>query len=140
MKFRDFFSKRQFFFALFLFVILIPIALWDSNTQVKVTLDSDSITVRSDRYSLSVGFDQIASAELSDLASPGEKVVDGFDDDILRCGVWMNEVWGEYYIVADLDTSNCVVLHLEDGRTFVFSCKDDETTASYYEQLLPYLS
>ena len=140
MKLRDYFSLKQILFAVLLFALLIPIALWDSSTQVAVSFSDESIFVKSDRYSLSVSYAEIASAELTYLAAPGEKVEDGFDDDILRCGVWENDIWGRYFIVADLDTSNCVVLHLKDGRTFVFSCKNDETTASHYSQLLPYLN
>ena len=143
MKFWQSFSKKavlkQLGFALFIFAILIPLSFWDSGRQVRVSFDDDGIFVKSKKYSMSVSYHQIASAELSKLAEPGEKLQDGFDNDILRAGMWHNDVWGEYYITADLDTSNCVVLHLDDGRIFVFSCKDDETTASYYTQLLPYL-
>jgi len=140
MKFKDFFVPKQIILAILLFAILIPIALWDSNTQVRVSFDDANIHINSDRYNMTVGYDQITSAELAALADPGEKVADGFDDDIIRTGVWTNDTWGEYYITADLDTSTCVVLHLDDGRTFVFSSKDDETTAQHFETLQSYLS
>ncbi len=140
MKFKDFFVPKQIILAILLFAILIPIALWDSNTQVRVSFDDANIYINSDRYNMTVEYDQIASAELAALADPGEKVADGFDDDIIRTGVWINDTWGEYYITADLDSSTCVVLHLDDGRTFVFSCKDDETTAQHFETLQSYLS
>ena len=144
MKFWQSFSKKsvlkQLGFALVIFAILIPLSSWDSNRQVKVTFDEDGIFVKSKKYSLSLSYQEIGSADLDSLAAPGSERLDCFDDDVLRTGMWENDTWGEYYIVADLDTTNCVVLHLKDGRTFVFSCKNDETTASYYEQLLPYLN
>ena len=143
MKFRELFSHRsitQLIFVLVLFAILIPIAIWDSNTQVKVDFYDTDLSIRSDKYSMSVTYGDIVSAELADLAEPGEKVEDGFDNDIIRTGVWSNDTWGEYYICADLDATNCVVLQLTDGRIFVFSCKNNETTAEYYEQLLPHLT
>ncbi len=140
MKFKDYFSLKHILFALALFAILIPFAIRDSNNQVKVSFDSTSIYVSSNKYNMDVSFDQIASAELTGLAEPGEKVEDGYDDDILRAGMWKNDTWGEYYIAADLDTTNCVVMHLDDGRIFVFSSKNNETTAALFDQLQGYLN
>ena len=143
MKFWKTFSKRavlkQMFFGIALFAILIPIAIWDSNTQVKVSFDTEAVYVSSDKYSMNIHYADIASAELAALAEPGEKVQDGYDNDILRAGVWTNDAWGEYIIVADLDATTCILLKLEDGRTLVFNRKNDKTTAEIYETLLTYL-
>ena len=139
MKFRDYFSLKHILFAVFLFAILIPIAMWDSGTQINVYFQETGMNITSDKYSMNVQFEQITSAELAPLADAGEKVEDGYDNDIIRCGVWENDTWGEYYANIDPDTSNCVVLTLDDGRTFVFSCKDDKKTAELYDKLLTYL-
>ena len=143
MKFWKSFSKkavlRQFFFVLALFALLIPIALWDSGTQVKVRFYEDEVNVKSDRYTMVVRYDLIESAELTELAEPGEKVQDGFDNDIVVTGTWRNDVWGEYSINADPDTSVCVKMTLTDGRIFVFSCKDDVTTEDLYKTLMMHL-
>ena len=143
MKFWKSFSKtavlKQFFFVLALFAILIPIALWDSGTQVKVRFYDDEVNVKSDRYNMTVRYDLIADAELAELAEPGEKVLDGFDNDIVRTGTWKNETWGEYSINADPDTSVCVKMTLTDGRIFVFSCKDDAKTEELYKTLMTHL-
>lgn len=140
MKFWKSFSKaavlKQFFFVLVLFALLIPIAFLDSDTQVKVKFYEDEISIKSDRYTMTVRYDQIAEAELTDLADPGEKVQDGFDNDIIRAGTWKNDVWGEYSINADPDTSLCVKMTLTDGRIFVFSCKDDAKTEELYKTLM----
>ena len=144
MKFWQSFSKKsiknQFLFTLFLFAVLIPVAIWDSNTQVGVKFYDSDVYIKSDKYNMSVPYDIIASAELTDLAEPGERVENAYDNDVLRGGVWYNDSWGEYHIAADLDTSNCVVMHLTDGRTFVFSCKNDKKTAALYEELLSHLN
>lgn len=144
MKFWKSFSKaavlKQFFFVLALFALLIPIAFWDSGTQVKVRFYNDEVNIKSDRYTMVVRYDLIESAELTELAEPGEKVLDGFDNDIVRTGTWKNDVWGEYSINADPDTNTCVKMNLTDGRVFVFSCKDDEKTADLYETLQTHLS
>lgn len=140
MKFKDYFSIKHMLFAVALFAILIPFAIRDSNNQVKVSFDDTSVYTSSNKYSLTVSYDQIDSVELAALPEAGEKVEDGYDDDILRAGKWINDTWGEYYITADLDTSNCVVMHLTDGRVFVFSSKNDETTAEHYQTLLTHLN
>ena len=139
MKFRDYFSLKQILFALFLFALLIPIALWDSNTQVKVSFGDTSVNITSDKYSLGIPYDIIEEAELTELAEPGEELEETWDNDIIRTGKWENDTWGEYYIVADLDTDNCIVAHLEDGRIFVFSRKDNATTEEDYNILMGYL-
>ena len=131
---------KQFIFVLVIFALLFPIAMRDSATQVKVKFYTDDMQIKSDRYTMTVRYDMIASAELDTLGDPGEKVQDGFDNDIVRTGTWRNDVWGEYSVNADPDTSNCVVLTLTDGRIFVFSVKDDETTEEKYQALLPHLS
>ena len=143
MKFWKSFSKRavlkQLFFVIALFAILIPIAIWDSDTQVKVNFGETQVTVRSDRYNMTILYDDIVTAELVQMPDAGEKVQDGFDNDILICGVWRNDTWGEYTICADRDTAYCVVARLQDGRILVFSQKDDETTQELHKTLVSYL-
>lgn len=142
MRFKDYFSLKQILFALLLFALLIPIAIWDSDTQVKVNFHADDVSIISDRYTMSIPYDIVASAQLVPLSDPGEKVEggEGFDNDIIRTGIWTNDTWGEYTVLADLDTSNCILVRLKDDRAFVFSCKDDETTAKHFETLQTYLS
>ena len=129
-------ALRQFLFVVFLFALLIPFAIWDSNAQVKVTFDEDSAYVKSDKYTMDIQYGDIVSVELTDLADAGEGVMSSFDNDIIRTGVWKNDAWGEYYIVADLDATNCVLVRLSDGRQFVISQKNNEKTEEIYETLL----
>ena len=133
-------ALKQLLFVLFLFALLIPVAVWDSNSQVRVHFDDTSVQVKSDKYTMDIPYSEIASAELTGLAAPGEKVRDSFDDDILRTGIWRNDAWGEYCINADLDATNCVLLRLTDGRVFVISRKDNDTTREICETLLSHIS
>ena len=73
------------------------------------------------------------------LPEPGERLADAYDDDILRAGVWQNETWGEYIIVADLDATNCIKMDLNDGRTLVFSRKNNEATEKDFAELQNFL-
>lgn len=140
MRFTKKAALTQLVFILALFAILLPFAIWDSNSQVKVSFDDTAIYATSDKYNMTIRYDEIESVELAELADPGEKVQDSFDDKILRTGIWHNDAWGEYYITADLDASNCVLLHLKDGRLFVISRKNNATTEEVYNTLLSHLA
>ena len=130
---------KQLLFVLVLFILLIPMAMLDSASQVKVRFSQETFQVRSDKYNMTIQYSDIASAELTDLAEAGEKVADAFDDKIIRTGVWHNEAWGEYIIVVDLDTTNCVKLTLEDGRVLVFSRKNNTATEDDFLKLQSHL-
>ena len=144
MNFWRSFSKesvlKQLGFAVVLFIILIPIALWDSGTQVKVDYYEDYFFVNTDRYDMTIYYKDIASAELTHRAEPGEEVESARDDDIIRVGVWNNDTWGEYIICADLDADTCILLKLHDGRTLVYNLKNNEATEKSYTTLMYHLS
>jgi len=139
MKFRDYFSIKHILFTIVILAIFIVLAIVDSNTQVKVTFESDTVHVNSDKYNLSIPYELIQSTELIDLPEAGEEIVNGRDDQTIRSGLWKNDTWGEHDIVVDLEAENCIVVHLTDGRIFVFSIKNTEETEKTYETLQTYL-
>ena len=144
MKFWQSFSKksiiRQLLFGLFLFAVMIPIAILDSNTQVSVKFYDTSVYIKSDKYTMDIPYDIIEEARLEPLPEPGERIDYSFDNDVLRAGVWNNDTWGEYHIAADLDAGNCIAAYLNDGRIFVFSSKNNEKTEKLYQDLLTHLN
>ena len=143
MKLLNFFRShaviKQLLFVLVLFALLIPTAIWDSNSQVKVRFGSDMVSVKCDRYNMSIHYADIADVELTELAEAGTPLMDCRDDNIIRCGVWNNETWGEYIIVADADATNCVKLELNDGRILVFNRKNNEATEKDFVELQSFL-
>ena len=140
MRFRDYFSVKQILFSAAIVALMIIFAFIQSDNLVKVHFEDSSVQVISSRYSMDIPYADIASAELTDLADAGEEVANSRDDDTIRTGCWSNSVWGEYHIVADLDPTNCIVVHHKDGRIFVFNRKDNAETAKLYETLLSQLS
>lgn len=137
MKFRDYFSVKHIIFAVVLMALMLGFAVRQSNNVVKVSFSDEAVKVTATKYSMTIAYADIESVQL--MAWPedlGEKVTDGYDDDIVRYGTWKNEAWGEYTVCADPDTSKCIVVHINDGRTLVFSRKDDATTKEIYETLL----
>lgn len=143
MKLLNFFRShvviKQLLFVLVLFALLIPAAIWDSNSQVKVRFESDTVFVKCDRYNMRIQYSDIAHAELTQLPEPGAPIQDCRDDDIILCGVWNNDTWGEYIIVADADATNCVKLELNDGRILVFNRKNNEATEKDFVELQSFL-
>ena len=136
MRFRDYFSVKHILFATVLMGLMIFFAFRQSNNTVKVYFEQDQVVATSAKYSLGMPYDQIASAELKELPFEGDRVASAYDDETLRAGIWNNDTWGEYYIVADLDAKNCIVVTLDDGRIFVFSRKDNATTEADYQTLM----
>lgn len=125
-------------FGLCLFAAVIGLSLIESDYKVRASFDDTSITIRSTKYSINVPYDMVDSLELMEMPEAGE-AVDGSDDYTVRTGVWSNETWGEYYVCADPDSTNCVQIRLKDGRIFVFSLKNNEATAESYETFLSHL-
>lgn len=140
MKFRDYFSFKQIVFALVIVAMFIGFALWDSVTQVKLTFEDTSVTVKCDKYSMNIPYDMVESAELAQLAEAGEELADGADDETMRSGHWKNDTWGEYFACVDLEATDCILVHLNDGRLFVFSRRDNEATAEDFATLQTYLN
>ena len=137
MKFRDFFSLKHILFAVFVMAVMIPFAIAQGNNTVKVNVNEKQVLARSSRYQMLVDYEIIDSIELMPLADAGEKRSDdSYDDGIVRYGDWENDTWGAYSVCADVDVETCIVLHLNDGRTFVFNRKDPQETETIYQQLL----
>ena len=140
MRFRDYFSVKHILFAVALIALMMFFAVRQSNDMVKVYFEDTSVDVVSSKYSMNIPYDMVESAALADLAEAGERLAECYDDDIIRTGFWGNDTWGEYYIVADLDPDNCIVVHLNDGRMFVFSRKSNAENEKLFETLQTYLS
>ena len=139
MKFRDYFSIKHILFAVGVVALMLAFAFWQSDNVVKVTFYEESVFVKARRYAMDIHYDDIRSAELVAMEESGEEVADSFDDDTVRTGVWKNDAWGEYTTCIDPDTEKCILLKISDGRTLVFSRKNEETTAELFETLQTHL-
>lgn len=138
-KFWKLVSKKDLVFVTLIILIAVIIPLVQSANNVKVTFGEDAVDIVSRRYTMNVPYEMVESIELTELPDGGENL-SGRDDMVTRTGKWKNEVWGEYYACLDLQTSQCVVIHLNDGRIFVFSRKSNEDTISVYETFQNHLT
>lgn len=137
-KFWQVVSKPYFFFGLAIFAIVIVISLIQSTMLVKVDFGADAVDISSSKYSMNIPYDMVDSIELTAMPDRGEEV-DGFDDLTLRTGQWANDEWGSYYVCANLNVTDCIVVRLTDGRIFVFSYKSNDATAEVYETFQSHL-
>ena len=131
-------SWRHLISGIVFMALAIGLSFIDSADDVKVSFETDAVIIDSKHYDMKIRYDEIGSAELTDIADSGDNI-DGTDNMTLRTGNWKNEVWGEYYICADLDCTNCIVLHLTDGSTYVFSRLSNKETEALYKELLAHL-
>ena len=138
-KFWKLVSKKDLVFVTIIFAIVIVMTFVETATKVKVTFGDESVDIEAPRYSMNIPYEMVDSIELTEMPDRGE-VVEGTDDMVSRTGTWENETWGEYYVCANLNSTNCVVVRLADGRIFVFSNKNNETTAENFETLEAYLT
>jgi len=134
-KFWQIVSRKDIKFLSLLFVIVVIISIVQGTNLVTVNFGEDSVDIQSKKYSMNIPYDMVVSAELMDMPAAGERI-EGNDDMTLRIGHWENETWGEYYVCANLNCTNCVAVHLNDGRIFVFSYKSNAKTAEACQMLL----
>ena len=88
---------------------------------------------------MNVPYEMVESIEIADLDQDDE-IITGKGDITMRTGHCTNKDWGEYYGIIDLQTSKGVLIHLKDGRLFVFSHKSDEKVQSDAATLQTYLN
>lgn len=138
-KLKYLFKWRDLIFALLMVSIVLVFAFCAAEDLMEVTFGEDAVDIVTAKYSMNIPYDMVESIEI-DTYSKSDEDVDGRDDMVLRSGIWMNEKWGEYYACLDLQTKNCIVVHLNDGRIFVFSHQSDKTVAEEYETFQSYLA
>jgi hypothetical protein len=139
-KFSLLVSKPHLYFGIFLFVVVIGTSLIESANKVTVQFGEAAVDIKSTRvYSMNIPYDMVSSVELIEMPDAGE-AIKGTYDMTVRYGHWKNEVWGDYVVCMDPDATDCIVVHLDDGRIFVFNRKDNETTAEDFAIFQNYLN
>ncbi len=137
-KFWQLVSRKDLVFGIVLFVLVIGYGAFESYNKVKVDFGEESVDVVSSKYIMNIPYDMVEGIELVDMPDAGE-IIDGRDDMSLRYGTWENEAWGKYVVCADLSAGNAVVVHLDDGRTYVFSRRSNEVTQEIYHTFQTHL-
>ena len=114
-KFWKLVSKKHLIFGVLLFAAVIALSLHQSAEAVSVTFGDSAVDITASRFSMNIPYDMVEYAQLEEIPDRGD-VIDGSDDMATRTGQWVNDTWGEYFICADLDASNCIAVHLNDDE------------------------
>ena len=138
-KLKYLFKWRDLAFAVVLFTLILAVASCRAENMITVTYGEEAVDVVTNRYSMNIPYDMIESVQIGDVDEDDE-IIKGKGDIALLTGHCMNKDWGEYYGIIDRQTSKCVLVHLNDGRLFVFSHESDEKVQRDFETLQSYLN
>lgn len=128
-------SKKDAIFVTVIMVIAALVGLTMPLSPIEVTFGEASVDVVHKRYSLNIPYEAVESLELAEMPDPG-KCRDGLEGREFSYGAWVNDAWGEYTVCRDHNAPNAVLVHLNDGRLFVFSRLDREETELLYQTFL----
>ena len=143
---KDFFAKlkylfrwRDVLFAVFLVGLAMLFAFCSAENMIDITFGDEAVDIVTAKYTMNIPYEMIESVEVGTYSQDDEQV-SGRSDMALRTGVWKNEAWGEYHGCIDLQTDTCVLVHLKDGRLFVFSHESNEKVISDAQTLKSHLN
>ncbi len=138
-KLKYLFKWRDLAFTLLLFTLILTVAFCRAEDMIKVTFGEEALDIVTNRYSMNIPYEMVESAEIGKVDKDDE-IIKGKGDIALRTGHCLNKDWGEYYGCIDLQTSKCILIHLNDGRLFVFSHQSDEKVQQDYDTLQSHLN
>ena len=138
MKFWQSISTKDFGFGVILLALVVAISLFQPSNKIIAEFNEDSVDFKSSKYVINIPYEMVGNIQLMDKPDMGT-ALDGHDDMILLTGIWENEAWGEYTQCTEIATDNCIVIHLNDGRIFVVSRRDNEETAKVFEEFQMHL-
>ena len=138
-KLKYLFRWRDVLFAVFLLGITVLFAFCSSENMMEVTFGDEAVDIVTAKYTMNIPYEMVESIEIAAYSKEDEQL-QGRSDLALRTGIWKNESWGEYYACMDLQTDTCILVHLNDGRLFVFSHKSNEEVESDFETFQSYLN
>ena len=138
-KLKYLFRWRDLAFTVLLFTLILTVAFCRAEDMIQVNFGEDALDVVTNRYSMNVPYEMIESVEVG-ILDKDDEIIEGKGDIALRTGHCTNKDWGEYYGIIDLQTSNCVLIRLKDGRLFIFSHMSDEKVQNDAATLQTYLN
>lgn len=124
-------QKNTFFILIILAAVLLYVL---SGGSVGISLDfgEDSLSIGASGYDWVLPYEQITSLELIPLSDKGA-LIEGTEKSRLCCGIWRNEVWGEYTLCIEPKVEQCIVVTLQDGDKFVLNYESGEATGQLHQ-------
>lgn len=137
-KLKQLFSVKDLLFTVLLFGLILTLAFCKGESMMDVTFGDEAVDIVTSGYSMNIPYNMVESIGLAEI-DENDELVNGVADIALRTGIWTNAQWGEYYACMDVQTDTCIVVHLNDGRIFVFSHESNETVAQEFEAFQSHL-
>lgn len=111
-------------------VILILSRSLSGEQKVAVTVEADGLSFQTESgYTSELKWDDISTIELREGFAYGT-LAEGTDNSKEKSGIWYNETFGEYELIANAKVANCIVCFTESGRVMVFNYESEESTRS----------
>lgn len=111
-------------------VILILSRTMNGEQKVAVTVEADGLSFKTaSGYTSELKWEDISSLELKENLSYGT-LVEGTDNSKEKSGIWTNDLFGEYELIANARVTNSIVCVTDSGRVLVFNFESVESTAS----------
>lgn len=125
-------NKRKIWLSwiVWIVVILILSRSMSGEQKVAVTVEADGLSFQTESgYTSELKWDDISAIELREELSYGT-LVEGTDNSKEKSGIWNNEAFGEYELIANAKVASCIVCFTESGRILVFNYESEESTSS----------
>ncbi len=115
-------------------VLLVAIAALLIFSKVTVTIDNQSVTIKSALERLVIDYDEMVKIEKVDSIKAGSRVM-GADLIKIYSGTFKNEEYGRYKLYIYKNISDYIVIEYEDGFV-VFNQDTNELTDQLYNTIL----
>jgi len=127
-------NSKQKNLALIILILALVLFYVFSGGSVGISLDfgENELTISASNYDWGIPYGEIESLELTDLPELGT-VVDGSEKRNLCCGIWQNEVFGEYTLCADPRIEKCIVIRMVSGGIYVVNYENMESTVQLHQ-------
>lgn len=134
-------NSKQKNLALAVLILALVLFYIFSGGSVGISLDfgEEALTLSASDHDWHLPYDQIESLELVDLPKLGT-VIDGSEARALCCGIWENDIWGEYTLCADPGIDCCIVVTMKTGDIYVLNYENSDSTEQLHNMFLNLLN
>ena len=131
-------SMRNFLIAftvICIAVVAVIVVVMMVSGHVSVSMDDDSLEIDATMMHEDIPFDDISYVELRDDVDYGMRT-GGFGGTDISSGNFRNDEFGSYRLAIHNGVGLCIVVHLVDGDVVVFNMDSEESTRTFYADLV----
>ena len=125
-------KQKNISFALLLLAVVLFYTFSGNSIGIQLDFGEDALTVSASDRDWLLPYDQIESISLSPLPDVGTMEW-GINKRTLRCGTWINEIYGSYTLCVDPRIDSCIVITLENDGIFVLNYENSDSTEQLHK-------